>query len=324
MIRYAGFNLPRKHAKSDYMTELLKYHTKKGSDNMSTNTDESKRHYIADEKLGGIEREYVETDRKAVVGDFVKPSFGPSPYFGGLSLYSVVDVDADDVGDIAVYDDGDSFHVLSPGYFSTYEKTGIIRHNGERYRLVDRKAEVGEIILINEINQNTMRDMTVGGTYMVFEKPIYPCDYVNVSDDVETVASAFDGSYYVLEPAIDECSDKLDGDQSIQQQYREYADRKAIAESQPDLIDLVIRLTRKVAELEKDTDAAIDGAANALSTANKADYKAGQALTTAELQAENVDMLTDDIVSLDERLGAEEEKSKMITHVLGVSRRCCR
>ena len=276
----------------------------KESDNMSANTSESKRHYIADEELGGVEREYTETDRRAVVGDYIVGNSG--------AIYEVNNVsDSGTVfGEISV--------VAHRGDYKTLSPTDIIRHNGERYRMVDRKADVGESILIVD-------EYMSGGKYS--EGDVLKVDGVGSSgvyvNSAKTKIGPNNsgyisyGEYIVLEPVIDERETDAPSDSQ--------------PDSTPDLIDLVIRLTRKVAELEKDTDAAIDGAANALSTANNADFKAGQALTTAELQQERVEMhsdsielLTDDIITLDERMGAEEEKSKMITHVLGISRRCCR
>lgn len=285
------YSFPRGHAKSDYMTEILKYHTEKGCGNMGeitgANTNESKRHYIADEELGGIEREYTETDRKADVGDFVKPSFGPSPYFGGLSLYSVVDVDADDVGDIAVYDDGDNFHVLTPGYFSTYEKTDIIRHNGERYRLVDRKAEVGDKVI--SLKGDGSIGLLAGNIYTVAKShKVVSGHLVEVIDDQTDLHGLTEKGYRIIEPVIGE------------------KETDAPSESQPDLIDLVIRLTRKVAELEKEISAMGDVFERRDSwfehrlsvvkkTADNADYKAGQALTSTSQFAEK---LTDSEISV--------------------------
>lgn len=265
---------------------------------MNANTNETKRHYIADEELGGIPREYVETDRKAVVGDYVVGSGKFIRKVYGLVKSGVIKVET--LG-------GDDRGTYTSDFYKTLSPTDIIRHNGERYRLVVRKAEAGEIILIKANEEIWMRDMTVGKMYEVVLD--YPGNYVEVMDDVNDSAQAVVGNYYVIEPVIDVGSEKLEGDQSIQQQYREYAERKAIAESQPDLVDLVIRLTRTVAELEKrvgkedslalkahhkaynnrlDVEELYDKVAELEKTADNADYKAGQALTTAELQAEKL------------------------------------
>lgn len=70
---------------------------------------------------------------------------------------------------------------------------------------------------------------------------------------------------------------------------------------QPDLIDMVIRLSQTVAR-QQDEINSLRGDLRALSeTATNTDYKAGQALTTSADVKDNIEMLTDDIVMLDER-----------------------
>lgn len=76
----------------------------------------------------------------------------------------------------------------------------------------------------------------------------------------------------------------------------------------PDLIDLVIRITRKVAELESQVDSNSKDIVKFAETSAEADYKAGESLLQSALRKEEADgleerieMLTDDIVMLDER-----------------------
>ncbi|MED4508500.1 hypothetical protein CHCC5025_3648 [Bacillus licheniformis] len=128
-------------------------------------------HVLADESLGGIKREYVEVDRKAKLGE------------------KIVIVDADPgYGDH--YSNGDVFTVeLYMGYgigvatecghhvgnyeYRTLEPTNVVRIDGGRYEMVDRKAEVGEkVIHMNEgKSEGRVREVTnVGvGTIDVIE-----------------------------------------------------------------------------------------------------------------------------------------------------------
>lgn len=107
------------------------------------------RHYIKDESIGGIEREYVEVEREVAVGDYVHIT-----YFKGreVSAISKVTETSCTSGDFyfepklkasRFFDDGNAI-------YKTLEPTDIVRIDGERYRLVDRKAEVGEKVLIVE------------------------------------------------------------------------------------------------------------------------------------------------------------------------------
>ena len=83
-----------------------------------------------------------------------------------------------------------------------YNAGDVIEHEGKSYKLSDRKAEVGEKVIITEKIDGDMRDMTIGKTYVVVEtghnETFYP--YVNVIDDEGYEASADDRGYTVLEP----------------------------------------------------------------------------------------------------------------------------
>ena len=54
----------------------------------------AEKHYIADEKLGGVEREYVESDKQAEAGDYVvMRSDDPSSYISSYKAGDVFKVD---------------------------------------------------------------------------------------------------------------------------------------------------------------------------------------------------------------------------------------
>lgn len=155
---------------------------------------------LKDESLGGIEREYREVKRKADVGErIVFDSDRPGITEG--KPYNVRGGDHD--GAEFVDDNGTGrwqSHVRANCY--VLEPTDILRINGERFRMVDRKAAVGERVIITEIVDYAMADMTVGRSYVVvgtqsnFSEP----PYVNVIDDAGDRASADQRGYRVLEP----------------------------------------------------------------------------------------------------------------------------
>src|SRR5699024_6242878 len=82
--------------------------------------------------------------------------------------------------------------------------------------------------------------------------------------------------------------------------HSEYVVLEPIEES-PDLADLVIRLSQTVARQQSEIDTLKADLQSFAETATEADYKAGQALTTSADLSDSVEMLTDDVVLLDER-----------------------
>jgi hypothetical protein len=113
----------------------------------------SKIHVLPDENLGGgpngqILREYVEVDRPAKEDDLI--IFRDDGYdITAGRPYRVVD--SRSYTDVVVFiDDADKRYVCeNPSErFFVIEPTDIVHINGERYRLVDRKAKVGEKVII--------------------------------------------------------------------------------------------------------------------------------------------------------------------------------
>ncbi|QHZ45884.1 hypothetical protein M654_005925 [Bacillus sp. NSP9.1] len=194
-----------------------------------TKTNE-KIHVLADESLGGIKREYVEVDRKAEVGD------------------KIVIVDKNDPDD--EYENGDIFTVdreVSPGLgyvecdevrsvanlggfilrreYRVLEPTNIVHVDGERYEMVDRKAEVGERFIYLD---DTGVDLTIGGIYTLYE--IIEGVYGFIDDMGDDRALRDEAKYRVLVPV--ESSEE--------------------EEPQPsDPIDVIANLATRIYELEK-------------------------------------------------------------------------
>ncbi|MFV4878932.1 hypothetical protein [Bacillus velezensis] len=113
----------------------------------------AKIHVLADETLGGIKREYVEVDRKAEVGEkivIVEKADFEEEYENG-DVFTVdrhrpgkSHVESDEArcgGNINGFILREEYHVLEP--------TDIVhKDGGQRYEMVDRKAEVGEKIIV--------------------------------------------------------------------------------------------------------------------------------------------------------------------------------
>ncbi|ASS64304.1 hypothetical protein CHN56_03873 [Bacillus velezensis] len=105
----------------------------------------AKIHVLADETLGGIKREYVDVDRKAEVGEKIVIVNADvqceDPYSNGY-LFEVESLLSCSRGiqtschrDIFDFE----YHVLEP--------TDIVHIDGERYEMIDRKAELGEKVM---------------------------------------------------------------------------------------------------------------------------------------------------------------------------------
>ncbi|MGI1828763.1 hypothetical protein ACRPLG_02715 [Bacillus safensis] len=118
-------------------------------------------HVLKDEKLG-VDREYVAVDRKAEVGEtivIVEPE-NTSGDVANAGHYGLI-IEDDSVKNalIADFKGFDNHFVLDDGiqrvgeagnYYHVLEPTDIVHIDGERYRLEDRKAEVGEKIIVTE------------------------------------------------------------------------------------------------------------------------------------------------------------------------------
>src|SRR5690625_216052 len=154
-------------------------------------------------------------------------------------------------------------------------------YDGERYKLVDREAKKGDLI-----------------TY------VHDGKYTKIYDGVVSEVISFEEEVANIPEYTD-----MDGDDvcGIYREFYRVLEPIESGEESPDL-DLIANLARRVHELEKRLDSAEKDVQSFAETAAEADYKAGQALTSvrslseaSDRTAEAVDMLTDDIVLLDER-----------------------
>jgi hypothetical protein len=197
----------------------------------------TKTHVLPDENLGGVLREYVEVDRPAKEGDLI--IFRDAGYdITAGNPYRVVD--SRSYTDAVVFiDDADERHVCeNPSErFFVIEPTDIIHIDGARYRLVDRKAKVGEKVLIvnarpllpySHVGEVVEIIGTDGDTYGGMLKPY----------DIGEKGAVYRFQYRVLEPVepVEEGDDVLTVDET---------------EASKSVIDLLANLAQRVTELER-------------------------------------------------------------------------
>lgn len=197
------------------------------------------KHYIADEKLGGVEREYVKVDRKAEVGDYVVVTKNGGDYVITYGKVIAEDFDKDDFlfdhihGD---YIEDNYVWVANGDRYKTLSPTENVRIDGAVYRLVDREPVTPEAP----------------------ETQSLP----SLSDIIATMARRL----HEAESKISELTERLDS-------------------------------------AEKDVRTFADGAMKTAYELSK--HKAEQADMNEKVE-DTIEMLTGDVVSLDERTQAEE------------------
>ncbi|MGF9745720.1 hypothetical protein ABEX05_00340 [Bacillus velezensis] len=156
-------------------------------------------HVLADEKLGGIKREYVEVDRKAEVGEKIviigKEELDEGYEIGGIftvdHTHHTMDGDVhSDAASSGINCDGliyrKEYHVLEP--------TNIVHIDGRRYEMVEREGEVGDkIIHVYKGESN--------GIVRIVRKAVDDGVEVDTYEDEGELYSGFyHGHYYVLVP----------------------------------------------------------------------------------------------------------------------------
>ena len=146
-------------------------------------------HYIADEALGGVEREYKEVDRKAVVGGYVISETGTirkvSRLLGG--------------GDISISSISNGLTgTYTRDFYKTLSPTGRVRIDGAFFKLDNRNAQVGDRILVAD--DTVAYEQYVLGTVLTVNDP----DKWNNGRGVNVGGvhcGLFHREYLVLEPA---------------------------------------------------------------------------------------------------------------------------
>lgn len=201
----------------------------------------TKIHVLADETLGGIKREYVEVDRKAEVGEkivIVAKDEREVGYDNG-DIFTV-DREFSKVNDHVESDEaicGDNIYgVILREEYRVLEPTDIVHIGTQRYKLTDRKAEVGEKVIVVDDDDSSeefgsFRIGEVGTVESYSSDDMCYGIYANVRVSDERDIPLYLHEYRVLVPVESTEAD----------------------EPQPaDLIDVVSNLATRVADLERE------------------------------------------------------------------------
>jgi hypothetical protein len=189
----------------------------------------SKIHVLPDENLGGVLREFVEVDRRAKIGEkiVIKQPDRISWYEKG-DIFTVVK----SYENHPEFEDGveveEDFYFIYRSEYCTLEPTDIVHIDGARYRLVDRKAKVGEkVVVFGHSNENGNGVFTVYDVYVVNDAISY------VGKDGRCYGAS-SKNYRVLEPV--EPADMLTVDET---------------EASKPVIDLLANLAHRLTTLEQ-------------------------------------------------------------------------
>jgi archaellum component FlaC len=193
----------------------------------------SKTHLIADENLGGIKREYVEVEREADVGDYVLITRINHDDAYEIRKVTRVFCECDQFEfapnikfeDTVDYELGDEYRTLEP--------TDIVHVEGQRYRLVERKASVGEKVLVTGGDSEGFK---IGDVFTVTETEFYFPAVGNIYND-----NVVEGHYAVIELVAEpaELTELTESD---------------VRNNPRQVIDLIGNLALRVTELEQDRD----------------------------------------------------------------------
>lgn len=273
----------------------------KGSDNMS-----KKIHVIKDESLGGVEREYIEVERKAEAGDLVR-----YPYDGRLAK-----VISDEVAD------KEGSNTAIETYLSTaltceapvLEPTDIVHIDGERFRMVDRKAEVGERIIV--VAGTLSYDEYLNGDVFIVDRTVVESDLEHEGVVVNNALHSYlyTKEYRVLVPVESEIT-AADPPQSQEDIIANLVRRVSEIEQQTTELEKDNeRQAFKIDDLEQHCGGLKDDIetwareVEAIRYTNEELYsRLGHVEADTEEFDEKVEMIIDDIVTLDERTNLSQE-----------------
>ena len=114
---------------------------------------------LPDEALGGVSREYREVKRKASVGERAKVVGGYGHNFATGDIVVATDDPTFVENGVRFKREGGKVRTLVPehGDYLTLEPTEILVINNERFRIVDRKAAVGERVIVTKSRTFNMK-----------------------------------------------------------------------------------------------------------------------------------------------------------------------
>jgi hypothetical protein len=181
-------------------------------------------HILPDENLGGgpngqILREFVEVDRKAKKGDKIV----------GKNTENIYEVDHVFVDVVSTKDKKYVHHYD----YKVLEPTDIVHIDGQRFRLVDRKAKVGEKVIVVDayINGESYKN----GDIFVVREARHSVIFVTIGSGRHIALSHFE--YNVLEPVE---PTKITEPVEVDTRH-----------ASPQVIDMLANLAQRIAELER-------------------------------------------------------------------------
>ena len=268
----------------------------------------AEKHYIADEKLGGIEREYVEVNRKASVGDYVHIEEVGGDKIDAIRQVVGFDRDYDLVlsEDIPSVDDLSKILIEEDDDFTTLSPTENVLIIGDIYRMVDREASIGEQVIILD-----------GKHLGEYGEVVHDFEYavsVNVGDDLDYYPYVFSDQYRVLDPVVPESKSagSLHVDVTVDTEVISHLTdlignlAKTVAEQQRELDAVKRQLRGNTSILSDRIDANTEDIRTFAETASEAKHDSHNNRLDIEVIYKYIDSIMDDIVSLDERTQAEE------------------
>ncbi|WP_368223625.1 hypothetical protein ABQ613_07115 [Bacillus velezensis] len=160
----------------------------------------AKIHVLADETLGGIKREYVEADRKAEVGEkivIVNRVPHDDRYENGdvfIVPYVWESIEEAVMGCRSSSSRYNEIGLILREEYHVLEPTDIVHIDDGRYELTDRKAEVGEKIIV------VRPDGVIGDDYDKGRVGTVKSRHSAGDISVETIGLVFGDEYRVLVP----------------------------------------------------------------------------------------------------------------------------
>jgi hypothetical protein len=233
----------------------------------------SKVHVIKDENLGGVLREFVEVDRKAEAGEYIIRD-------GVVRKVTQRGIHPESVEFEGYYDEGCGDEIIGwfDGAYKTLEPTDIVHIDdpsgqSKRYRMVKRKAKVGErIIIIDADIADYLSNYKNGDVFVVRElkyrgwvKSVSP----NVFDDKIDVILPYE--YHVLEPVheCDQCGKALGDNACTNSKGGSYCSvkcAKADEETSPTVHEMLANLSEQIVKLNRRIDRLADANEQAIAT----------------------------------------------------------
>lgn len=201
------------------------------------------KHYAVDETLGGLMREYeVSTTTDVKVGDYIRVKEDGADVTSG-AFYKVETVNSEG-SSLRIRDDAGDNHrwdIPHVGY-DLFEKTDVVVYEGKRYKLVDRKAEKGELVIhFHEGESDGVVTEVLGVTFYDVK-----VSYIDEEDD--EVVGINHGAYLVLVPEKERFSDE-DSSRFLTESYE--SAQHSIEYSLAHLALKVVELERTVSEQQR-------------------------------------------------------------------------